>query len=146
MGFSVSGSAAIIFAAMFIAFGMFYSATTATSDRITDARDESRERSLELQNAAISIQNVTTASSGGTYYVNATVLNTGSAALGVNRTGFLIDNRYQTDFLDRAVEGNSQTDLWLPGEILTANMTTSSVPNRLRVVADRGVAATEVIN
>ncbi|AWB27874.1 flagellin [Halococcoides cellulosivorans] len=145
MGFSVSGSAAIIFAAMFIAFGMFYTATTTSADRVTDATDDWRDRSLDLQNAAITVENVTVESSGGTYAVNATVLNTGGATLAVSRTDFLIDNTYQTAFVDRAVEGDGETDLWVPGERLTANMTVGSAPSRLRVVTDHGVAATEVI-
>jgi len=145
MGFSVSGSAAIVFAAMFIAFGTFYTATATSADRVTDATDDWRDRSLDLQNAAISVENVTVESSGGTYAVNATVLNTGGATLAVSRTDFLIDNTYQTTFVDRAVEGDDQTDLWVPGERLTANMTVESAPSRLRVVTDQGVAATEVI-
>ena len=58
MGFSVSGSAALIFVAAFIGFGMFYSATANSTEMVNDAREDRSDRQLERTNTAIQITTV----------------------------------------------------------------------------------------
>lgn len=142
MGFSVSGSAALIFVAAFIGFGMFYSAAANSMENVNDAREERADRNLERTNTEIQVTDVrynATAQS-----LNLTVENTGASELSVSDVDVLADNSYQTGYRT-AVEGDDATDLWLPGETLVVNATVSSGPDRVKIVTGPGVAATEVV-
>jgi flagellar protein FlaF len=142
MGFSVSGSAAIIFVAAFIGFGMFYSSAANTTERITDAKQDREDRVLKQENTAIDLTDLTynqTANSA-----NLTIINTGSTALSVEETDVLLDNEYQTGYRT-AVDGNEGTDVWSPEQTLVVNVTeTPSQPNRAKVITGPGIAATGV--
>jgi len=147
MGFSVSGSAALIFVAAFIGFGMFYTATANSFEQINDARDAQADTTLEQQNTDITVRDVTynTAPSPDDY-VNVTVENVGSTELSVADVDVLIDNEYRTGYRS-AVEDDTSTELWLPQETLELNVTVSesTTPTRLKVVTGPGVSVTEVI-
>jgi len=142
MGFSVSGSAALIFVAAFIGFGMFYSASANGFEQINDAREAQADSTLEQQNTDIVIRDVTYDSTNG--YVNITVDNTGSSELAVSDVDVLVDNDYRTGYRS-AVEDDTATDLWLPQETLELNVTVSTGPSRVKIVSGPGVAATEAI-
>ncbi|MDS0261576.1 flagellin [Haloarcula sp. S1CR25-12] len=142
MGFSVSGSAALIFVAAFIGFGMFYSATANSIETVNDAREDRADRSLDRTNTEIRMTNVSY--NATPQYVNVTVENTGTTELSVRDVDVLFDNSYQTGYRT-AVEGDTATDLWLPGETLAINATVSARPNRVKLVTGPGVAATEVV-
>ncbi|MFB6122833.1 MAG: hypothetical protein ABEJ78_05180 [Haloferacaceae archaeon] len=142
MGFSVSGSAAIIFVGMFIAFGTMYTATSNGFERVTDARDDVAEEALERQNTNISLATASYNSTSGILTIE--VDNTGSTSLSVNGTDVLVDNEYQTSFAVREVDGDSTTDLWLPGETLHIELSVSN-PSRVKVVSGPGVAVSEVV-
>ncbi|MBX0295503.1 flagellin [Haloarcula nitratireducens] len=141
MGFSVSGSAALVFVAMFIGFGMFYSATANGFENVNDARDAQADRTLEQQNTAIEVTSVvynTTADS-----LNVTVTNAGSTELAVSDVDVLANNAYLTGY-GTAVEGDETTDLWLPEERLVINATgIPSNPGRVKLVTGPGVSAVE---
>lgn len=142
MGFSVSGSAALIFVAAFIGFGMFYSATANSAEMVNDAREAQSDRQLERTNTAITITTVnydTTAD-----YLNITVENTGATELSVSDVDVLADNSYRTGYRT-AVEGDTGTDLWLPQETLAINASLPSQPGQIKIVTGPGVAATEVV-
>ena len=145
MGFSVSGSAALIFVAAFIGFGMFYTATANTFEQVNDAREAQADGTLEQQNTDINIRDVTynTNPASGDY-VNVTIDNTGSTELSVADVDVLIDNVYQTGYRS-AVEDDTTTDLWLPQETLELNVTVDGTPSRLKVVTGPGISVTEVI-
>lgn len=139
MGFSVSGSTALIFVAMFIAFGIFSSAASNGFERVSDAYHDDADRVLDQQNTDVVIASL---SCSPTFALNVT--NTGSTALSVSDTDVLLDNEFydHTDFETHEVAGNATTDLWLPGENLTlANA--SLAPSRVKVVTGPGVSATE---
>jgi flagellar protein FlaF len=139
VGFSVSGATAIIFVGAFISVGMIYTAASNGYEVVSDAQTSVHEDALARQNTAL---NVTNASyDAGTLTV--TVRNTGSTALSVNDTDVVVDNEYVTTFESRTVEGDAQTDLWLPGENLTATVDRASVPTRVKVVTEYGVSETE---
>jgi flagellar protein FlaF len=142
MGFSVSGSAAIIFVAAFIGFGMFYSAAANSAETVNDAREARADSALERTNTAIEITNVTYNSAP--QYLNITVENTGASELTVSDVDVLFDNSYQTGYRT-AVEGNTETDLWLTQETMTINASVDAQPTRVKLVTGPGVAATEVV-
>jgi len=142
MGFSVSGSAALIFVAAFIGFGMFYSAAANSAEMVNDARQDRTDRDLERTNTAIRITTVTYNDTSA--YLNVTIENAGSTELSVNDVDVLADNSYQTGYRT-AVEGNTGTDLWLPRETLATNTTVSPRPAGVKIVTGPGVAATEVV-
>lgn len=142
MGFSVSGSAVIIFVGVFIGLGMFLTATTNSFERVSDAQEGQTEKALTEGNTDIDIKaaEYDSASNRLTVLVN----NTGSSALGVNRTDFLVDNAYiETWEADARVNGATGTDLWLPGEQLNITIRTADDPARVKVVTEAGVADTE---
>ena len=144
MGFSVSGSAAIIFAAAFIGFGMFYSASANTAEQITDARDDQRDSLLEQQNTDVALTDVTYDATAES--LNLTLVNTGSSTLAVSEVDVLVDNEYRSGYRT-AVDGDETTDLWLAEQTLEINVTgTTSEPNRVKVVTGPGVAVTEVVS
>lgn len=145
MGFSVSGSAAVIFVAAFIGFGMFYSATANSFERVNDAREDQRDRLLDQQNTDISLVSATWNSSGNDDLV-VTVNNTGSETLSVEATDLLVDNDYRTGY-DTSVDGDGSTDVWASQEQLTITVTSlNSQPDRVKVVTENGVAETMVVS
>ena len=143
MGFSVSGSAAIIFAAMFIGFGMFYTATSNGFEQVTDAQQDRTDRALTQENTAMTITSADWHSSNSTLILTAN--NTGATALTVSEVDVLANNSYMTGYTTD-VDGDFDTDLWVPGETLTINVTTLDAnPNRVKLVTGPGVAdSTEV--
>jgi flagellar protein FlaF len=145
MGFSVSGSAAVIFVAAFIGFGMFYSATANSFERVNDAREDQRDRLLDQQNTDISIISATWNSTGEDNLV-VTVDNTGSETLSVEETDLLVDNDYETGY-STSVDNDDSTDIWASQEQLKITVTSfSSPPDRVKVVTENGVAETAVVN
>lgn len=143
MGFSVSGSAAIIFVAIFLAFSTAYTASANGFERMTDAKTAVDEEALERQNTALSVANVTY--DGGTDTLSVDVVNEGTTGLSVNATDLLVDNAYRDNFTARRVGGDNSTDLWLPGEQLHLELTTPTRPDRVKIVSGPGVAVTEVL-
>ncbi|QIO21637.1 flagellin [Haloarcula sp. JP-L23] len=141
MGFSVSGSAALIFVAMFVGFGMFYSATANGFENVNDARDAQADRTLEQQNTAIDVTDVTYNTTADS--VNVTVVNTGSTDLTVADVDLLANNAYLTGYRT-AVDGDETTDIWLPEEQLVVNATgLTTDPGRVKIVTGPGVSAVE---
>jgi flagellar protein FlaF len=144
MGFSVSGSAAIVFAGMFIAFGAFYTATSNNFERVSDARDAQSEAYLDTKNTDVTV--VETTYDADADVLTVAVNNTGSEALVVDHVDVLVDGTYQTSFVSRTVDGegitpSSETDLLAPGEQLTVEIDVASQPDRVKVVSGPGVSA-----
>ncbi len=140
MGFSVSGSAAIIFAALFIGFGMFHTATANSFESVSDAREDRTDRALVQQNTAVAVTGATW--DGTNDELTVTVDNTGSSDLVVGDVDVLANNSYLRGY-ETTVDGDAATDLWFPGETLTVTVSSlSSDPGRVKVVTGPGVAAT----
>jgi len=141
MGFSVSGAAAIIFLSMFIAFGVLYTAADNSLDSVMNAQDDRTDGTLETKNTAI---NVTSAVySDADDEVTITANNTGATALSLNVTSLLVDNGFEQGWEPNAtVDGNDGTDLWLPGETVTINVTATTQPARVSLTTGSGVSAT----
>jgi len=140
MGFSVSGSAALIFAAMFIAFGMFHSATTNGFEQVSEAQEDRTDRTLVQQNTEIEILSATWNGNGNDNLV-VEVANNGSTELTVSDVDLLTDNDYQTGSLT-SVDGDDSTDLWLSHEVLNVTVRSGSQPGQVKVVTGPGVADT----
>ncbi|WP_123537185.1 fla cluster protein FlaF [Halosimplex salinum] len=142
MGFSVSGSAAIIFIGLFIAFGMWHTAASNSFERVSEAQSDRSDAALDEKNTAVvgSAEYV-----DGTLTVQAT--NDGSTALSLNGTDLLIDNAYESDWQAGAtVDGDGDTDLWLPGETVTVTIAMGSAPTRVKLVTERGVSVAQEVN
>lgn len=143
MGFSVSGATAIIFLAMFISFGMIYSAAYNGFERVNDARVDHSESVLDQQNTALNITTVNYSAG----YLNMTVNNTGSTTLDIDDTDVLVDGVYtdSTAIVARDVNGVNDTELWFPGESLHYRINVSAGPTRVKVVTGPGLADTEAV-
>jgi flagellar protein FlaF len=143
LGFSVSGSAAIVFVGIFLAFSSAYTASANGFERVTDAKSAVDEEALERQNTALSITNTTYDAANDTLTVEA--VNEGTTSLEIGAVDLLVDNAYRDDFTARRVGGDNSTRLWLPGERLHLELAATSQPNRVKLVTGPGVAATEVL-
>ncbi|WP_232701706.1 fla cluster protein FlaF [Halobacterium wangiae] len=145
MGFSVSGSAAILFIAAFVSVGILYSAAYNGYERVQDADDGHGERVLEQRNTAVNVTNVTYNSGDDKLTVNVT--NEGATSLSINETDLLVDGEFygQAGYDSWNVDGQSDTTLWLPGETYSVTLTAPSEPNRVKVVTSPGVTATGVV-
>jgi len=145
MGFSVSGSAAILFIAAFVSVGILYSAAFNGFEQVQDAETASDDRVLEAKNTAIEVANVTYNDSEHEMTVNVT--NNGSTTLSVSGTDLVSNGSYVPDsaYLNTSVDGNENTDLWLPGETYSLTVSQSPKPDRIKVVTSNGVTATEVV-
>jgi flagellar protein FlaF len=149
MGFSVSGAAAIIFASMLVAFGMWFTATANSFDQVSESRELRTDGVLESSNTAVEIVSATYNKSGNGRLV-VEVNNTGAAGLSLNATDLLIDGAFVEGWQpDATVDGNGGTDLWLAGEQLTVTRDPATAPDRVKIITPSGVAdtgAVEVFN
>lgn len=144
MGFSVSGAAAIIFASMFIAFGMWFTASSNSFDRIVNSQDVQTEGTLETSNTDVGITTATYNSSSDGLVVEAN--NTGANELSLSSTDFLIDGLYLDGWQNGAeVEGVANTDLWLSGEQLVIDLERETEPQRVKLVTESGVSAVATV-
>ncbi|MFB6179274.1 MAG: flagellin [Halorientalis sp.] len=142
MGFSISGSAAIIFAGMLLSFGIFYGATSNSFDRISEARTAQADAVVAEHNVDINV--VAYERIGSTNRLTILVNNTGSTALSVDKTDLFVDNAYITSRKTQ-VDGNSNTDLWAPGQQLNITVRVST-PARAKIVSEHGIADTVVVS
>jgi len=141
MGFSVSGSAAIIFAAMFVGFGMFHSATVNGFERRsrTPSRTGPTGRSSSRTRRSRSGRRPGTA---GPAKLTVRANNTGSTELSVDEVDLLADNRYVRGY-DTSVGGDGATNLWLAQETLEITVTSLDAdPGRVKLITGPGVAVT----
>jgi len=141
MGFSVSGAAAIIFASLFIAFGMWYSAGMNSFERVTEAQNDRTDTVLDTRNTDVEIV-AAEYNASGTDELSVRIDNTGAAQLSVSETDLLVDGSYEDEWVSSTVDGNPDTDLWLAGEQLVINVSLAAAPERVKVVSETAVADT----
>ncbi len=139
MGFSVSGSAAIVFVGLFVAFGMFYTATANGFENVHEAQDERTDRTLVAQNTAIDLTLAEYNSTADELTVR--VDNTGATELTVGDVDLLANNAYLSGYATE-VDGDTDTELWLPQEQLTITASIDENPGRVKLVTGPGVAGT----
>ena len=146
MGFSVSGSFAILVLASFIAFGMLHTAGANSFERVTDATKDTYDDDLDRRNTAIQIARLDHAG-----HLDVNVTNRGTTALDLNATDVIVDGEYipREDTHRFRVAGKPNSELWLPGEKLWVRVKQSALPdndpNRVKVVTEYGVADVGVV-
>lgn len=154
MGFSVSGSVALMAIAVFIAFGMFYTATSNGFEQVSEAQQATHDDQLERQNTAINITRATYNTTNSTLIVEIT--NDGSNELSIDATDLVADSFYQpqTEFNRSYVETSTgsrdpDTDLWLPGETLYIDVNGAELEqtpsDRVKIVTGPGVADSRAV-
>ena len=116
MGFSVSGSAAVVFVGLFLAFGMYHSATANSFERVSDAEQARSDDLLASRNTAITV--ATASYDATTDELTVEVDNAGTTQLRVSNTDLL-------------------------GARLTVTLTgVASQPDHVKVVTGTSVSAT----
>jgi flagellar protein FlaF len=146
MGFSVSGSAAILFIAAFMSVGVLYSAAYNGFEQVQDADDRHGERVLEQRNTEVTVTNTSYNASGDDQLV-VNVTNEGSTSLAVDDTDLLVDGSFvpRSEYESWNVDGRTDTSLWLPGETYTIVVNQTTRPDRVKVVTPPGNTATGVV-
>lgn len=139
MGFSVSGSTAVIFLGLLIATGTLYDVTSYNVEIIGEAVDDRNERLRDMQNTNIEVV------SARYYEANSSLIvaveNTGSTTLSVSETTLLVDNQYSSLEGHTTVESITETDMWGEGEILEINIASfGEPPQTIKVVAAYGIS------
>lgn len=146
MGVSTSASLLIVFFGAFIALGAVYTATSNTSEELGDAYGETVSAQSEIAETALSVDAVyhDTGDTEGNLTVRAD--NGGSTELRASRTDVLVDGEFrpQSGFDIVTVDGR-ETNLWKPTEQLRIE-NESAEPERVKVVAENGVAATALVD
>lgn len=153
MGFSVSGSFAIVVLASLIALGTVYPAVANSFEDIRDAQRADQNGALERQNTELNLTSATWDASQSQLVIE--VENEGTTELVVNATDIIIDNTYVTherlatdENSSETIDGDATTELWLPAE--TYNVTVSETvledlgiatpPDRVKIVTGPGVS------
>lgn len=142
MGVSTSASLLIIFFGTFIALGAVYTATSNTTDELTDAYGEELSAQTEIEETALSVEAI--------YHEtdeNLTVRadNDGSTELAVSATDVLIDGEFNAaTAFDIVTVDDRETEFWKAGESLRLEKNTA-MPERVKVVTETGVAATTAV-
>jgi len=125
---------------MFIAFGMWFTATSNSFDRVSDAQDQQTDTVLDQQNTDIEILTAEYDTGTGTLTIEAN--NTGPEHLSLDATDLLVDGAYVSDWESGAtVDGDGTTGLWLPGEQLVVTLDRAE-PDRVKLISPSGVATT----
>lgn len=145
MGFSVSGSTAVLLVGLVIGVGIAYPAIMGSVETINDARQDQADRLMAQQNSGLELQNVTYDDSEDELTVS--VENTGTLTFEVAATDLLVDGDYRGD-ADTAVEADGDSDpdaeLWQPGEVVTFTVEGLDLEPgdeiAVKVVAETGVA------
>ena len=144
MGFGTSGSALIIFAALFLTLSTLYTATTNATERVRDAQDARTDHQRTIQQTQIDVTDATYNTTSTNFTLRVT--NTGESTLSVDRVDAVVDGEYldSTDFERATVEGRT-SDVWRPGEtlVLTDDDSVAALPEtpgRAKFVSGPGVA------
>lgn len=119
MGFSVSGATALLFVALLISFGTFYTATMGAMDQIQDAEVDTQEDNIETLNTEIelgtAVYNTTDPSE-----LTITANNTGAQSLQTEQLSLLINGEFVSFGTENVTLSNpSGEDLWVPQQQLT---------------------------
>ncbi|MFB6299761.1 MAG: hypothetical protein ABEH65_05820 [Halobacteriales archaeon] len=148
MGFSVSGSAALVFLGLFITTGMVYTTVSNGFEQVSQTRTDSTNELLERQHTAI---NVTNATYDGDDTLHVHVENTGGSEIRINSTDLLADNEYLTPVDTDEIEStnNDKTNVWAPGETLHIRFTyptpPENTPSRVKVITPNGITDTAAV-
>jgi archaellum component FlaF (FlaF/FlaG flagellin family) len=148
VGFSTSGSALVVFAAMFIALGAIHSSSSIAVEEINAAEQAQISHSLTIQETSMNITNATHNTTADVVTIKAT--NTGERPLDVDDVTVVADAGFvpRAAFESVTVAGRDSR-IWLPGEELVlqdedgtiAGLVDGTSPNYVKLVTRDGVAA-----
>ncbi|WP_340097859.1 flagellin [Salinibaculum salinum] len=146
MGFGTSGSAFIVFAALFLAVSSLYTATANSTEEIRDAQDARDEHHRTILGTQVDVTNATYNTSSSNFTLRVT--NTGESTLSTDRVDAVVDGSYldSSDFERVAVDGR-ESGVWRPGEQLVLTdgdsvAALSDTPERVKFVSGPGIADT----
>jgi flagellar protein FlaF len=147
VGFSVSGSAVIVFVGVVIAVGVSVPPVLASMGDLADAHGDQIDRGTDQLNTDIAIESTVYNQTRGELTINAT--NTGSTTLAINETSVLLNGTIQTrsngEIIETAIDGaGTETTLWLPGETLEIRIDTGTEPDRVKLVTENGIERTTI--
>jgi flagellar protein FlaF len=145
VGFSVSGSAVIVFVGVIIAVGVAVPPVLGSIGDLAGAHGDQIDRGTEQLNTDITIESAVYNQTRGELTINAT--NTGSTTLAINETSVLLDGEMQArsddEILETAIDGtDAETTLWLPGETLEMTIDAGTEPDRIKLVTENGIERT----
>ena len=130
MGFSVSGSAAIIFIGLVVAAGIAVPPVVGSFGSLAGAQGEQVDRGIDALNTEFEIESATY--DDGEDESTIDVRNSGSTTLSGEKTSVLVDGEIKTGAIDDG--------LWVPGETRTIEI--DGKPDRVKIVAENGIAET----
>ena len=141
MGFGTSGSALIVFAALFLTLSSLYTASTNATERVRDAQEARADHQQTIRYTALTITDAAYNTTSTNFTVR--VRNTGESTLLTDRVDAVVDGAYLdgSEFESVTVDGR-ETSVWRPGETL-ALVDADSVPGqpgRVKFVSGPGVA------
>ncbi len=141
MGFSVSGSAAIVFIGVIVATGIALPPLIGSFGALTGAQGDQIDRGIDALNTEFEIESATY--DGEAERLELRLENSGSTTLSVADTTVLIDGVVRTDF-ETEVDGDADAELWLPGtELVVTFDGGTDEPDRVKIVTENGIAETE---
>ena len=130
MGFSVSGSAAIIFIGLVVAAGIAVPPVVGSFGSLAGAQGEQVDRGIDALHPEFEIEAATYDDDEDESTIN--VRNSGSTTLSGEKTSVLVDGEIKTGAIDDG--------LWVPGETRTIEI--DGKPDRVKIVAENGIAET----
>ena len=130
MGFSVSGSAAIIFIGLVVAAGIAVPPVVGSFGSLAGAQGEQVDRGIDALNTEFEIESATYDDDEDKSTIN--VRNSGSTTLSGEKTSVLVDGQIEPDAVDDG--------LWVPGETRTIEI--DGQPHRVKIVAENGITET----
>lgn len=131
MGFSVSGAAVLLFAGLLVAFGMWSTATANSVERVQESETARLDRMLERTHTTIEI---TATTWDGADTLTVTVSNRGERSWWLSEMDVVVDGAYRTAW------SAGSPDLFRPGDSRQVNIDLSAKPDRVKLVADAGIA------
>lgn len=134
MGFSVSATMAIFFAAFLILFSILYSSMNDAFDSVSESFDERYEYMNDKLQTGVAILDASYLRDSDTLEIR--VQNTGSKVLDISKVDLVLGGELMTS-ANKTIEGKT-TDVWLPLETLTISM------DAPRIVFTAGVDPREV--
>lgn len=138
MGFSVSGSAVIVFIGLVVAAGIAVPPLMGSVGNLASAQGTQIDQGTERLNTDVEIASATYDDDAEELEIE--LENAGTTSLSVADTDLLVDGAIQTDAdgLETAVEANGDAELWLPAETLTMTVDATD-PDRVKVVTGNGI-------
>lgn len=145
MGFSVSGSAIIVFIGFVVAAGIAVPPLLGSVGDLAGAQGTQIDQGTDRLNTDVgNMSAVYEDGNPGTLTVE--VDNTGTTVLSIGKTDLLVDGEIKTESEDgkqtaivTADGSDPDTVLWLPAETLEITVEADSVPDRIKVVTENGI-------